>query len=161
MSLTQHFCLGGGAALGVADVKVTLLPCDRVICPVSNGSMCRLCCKAFSVVAQPQKNNWKVKFTFVSYLRELGSLILVTEKKNCFVSESFNVNGINLHLNTSDFLLFFMGLNLPNLSCVSLIFYIRDSRPADVTSCRVLKSKLERIMEHQGNRQRLWWFKEI
>ena len=63
MSLTQHlgpffhFWLGGGAALGVVDVKVTLLPCDRVICPVSNGSMGHLCCKAFDFVAQPQGNN--------------------------------------------------------------------------------------------------------
>lgn len=39
------------------------------------------------------------------------------------------MNGMNFHLNTSDFLLVFMGLNLSNLSHVSLVCYIHDSCP--------------------------------
>ena len=78
------FLFGRRGSSGSGGREVTLWPCDRVICPVSNGSMCHLCCKAFDFVAQPQENNRKVKFMFISYLRELGSLIFVTEKK--FVS---------------------------------------------------------------------------
>lgn len=48
---------------------VTLLPCDRVICPMSNGAMGHLCSTAcdFVVLHGAPGKQLKSEITFVSY----------------------------------------------------------------------------------------------
>lgn len=72
------------------------------------------------------------------------------------------MNEVKIHPHMSDLPLIFLWLCFLNLSCVCLVNYVCN-RIDWLTFSLVmpLKSKLEKMIEHLVNRQRLWWFKEI
>lgn len=107
---------------------------------------------------EPQKDSWKVKL--VKYFIQMRSLIFITEqKKMCFISvqhewsknppkhQWFSIN-------------FSVVILTQSVLCVLGALYMQQSRSADIISCSALKFKLEKMIEHQVNRQRLWGSKE-
>lgn len=149
----------GGALCGCRYAGLFLCPVIMLFTKWV-GSMSHLCWEIHDFVASygTPERQLKSQVSQVFYTNEKPNIYHRT-KKMCFISvqhewsknppkhQWFSIN-------------FSVVILTQSVLCVLGALYMQQSRSADIISCSALKFKLEKMIEHQVNRQRLWGSKE-